>query len=296
MSTRVSVLMTVYNAAAYLARSVDSLLQQSFANWELVVIENGSTDGSANVLDGFSDPRLRVLQLTANIGRTPALRLAFENARGEYIAVLDADDTCAPQRLLKQVAYLDAHPEVVLLGSWTHYVDAEDRVIGEWAPRGDSAAVRTLMASGNPIVHSSAMYRASAARAAGGYPPDAAFGQDLALWLNLLSFGEPAVLQEYLCRFRILGDSMTRGRAYRVDAARDKLALLLRARARLRPIGEGRRRNREELAIARIRYAWALARSGQAVKAARAAASALCRDPVYVLNNRITRGFLKHTR
>jgi hypothetical protein len=296
MSVRVSVLMTVYNAAPYLARSIDSLLQQSFADWELVVVENGSTDGSAGILGGYSDPRLRVLPLTANIGRTPALRLAFENGRGEYTAVLDADDTCDPQRLQKQVAHLDAHPDVVLLGSWTHYIDADDRVIGEWAPQGDPAALRTLMASGNPIVHSSAMYRAAAARSAGGYPPEAAFGQDLALWLNLLAFGEPAVLPEYLARFRILPESMTRAGIYRVDAARDKLALLLKARARLQPTGEGRRRNREELAIARIRYALALARSGQALKGARAAASALCRDPVYVLNNRITRGLLTHTR
>jgi hypothetical protein len=288
--------MTIYNAAPYLARSVDSLLQQSFADWELVVVENGSTDGSPEVLGGYSDSRLRKLQLTTNIGRTPALRLAFENARGEYIAVLDADDTCYPERLQKQVGFLDRFPEVVLLGTWARYIDAYDVVIGEWAPPGDPESVRMLMASGNPIVHSSAMYRAAAARSAGGYPPDATFGQDLALWLNLLAYGEPSVLPEYLSRFRVLPESMTRGRTYRVDAARDKLELLIKAGARVPLTGNAKLRNREELTIARIRYALALARSGQALKGARAAVSALCRDPACILNNRITRGLLKYTR
>jgi glycosyltransferase involved in cell wall biosynthesis len=288
--------MTTYNAAPYLARSVDSLLHQSFVDWELIVVENGSTDDSPEILGRYSDPRLRKLQLTANIGRTPALRLAFENARGEYIAVLDADDTCHPQRLQKQVAFLDRCPEVVLLGTWARYIDAYDAVIGEWAPSGDPESVRMLMASENPIVHSSVMYRAAAAISAGGYPLDVAFGQDLALWLNLLAYGEPAILPEYLSRFRILPESMTRGRAYRVDAARDKLALLIKAGAQLSLAGEGKRRNREELAIARIRYALALARGGQTLKGARAAASALWHDPVCILNNRITRRLLEHTR
>ena len=116
------------------------------------------------------------------------------------------------------------------------------------------------------------------------------------MWLNLLEYGQPAVLQEHLSKFRILPQSMTRGRTYRVDAARDKLALLLKAAALVPLTTEARHRHREELAIARIRYALALARNGQALKGAHVAASALRSDPACIVNNRITRGVFNRSK
>src|SRR3972149_9086486 len=102
----VSVLMTIYNAEPYLRAAIDSLISQTFPDWELIAVENGSTDGSLSVLKDYADPRVRVFQQKKNIGRTPALRFAFDQARGDYVAVLDADDISSPDRLARQVAFL----------------------------------------------------------------------------------------------------------------------------------------------------------------------------------------------
>ena len=286
---RVSVLMTIYNAVPYLSRSLDSLLRQSFGDWELIAVENGSRDDSAVVLASYDDQRIRAFFLPANIGRTPALRCAFRQARGEYIAVLDADDVAQPERLRRQVEHLDGHPEVVLLGTWADYIDADNRVIGAWTPPTEAAALLTSMASENPIVHSSAMYRAAIAREVGSYPEDRPYSQDHGLWLKLLALGAPAMLTEHLAQFRILPSSMTRSRKQQVEVARDLLQAWVEAGQRLKLGDEGRRRNREEVAIARVRYAAALTRSRRLREGVRMAWQALVTDPISLVNNRITR-------
>ena len=291
----VSVLMTIYNAAPYLRSSLDSLIAQSHPNWELIAIENGSSDGSAAILAGYGrEARIRAFFLKANIGRTPALRYAFSHVTGKYIAVLDADDKAHPQRLLKQVEHLESHPETVLLGTWADYIDSSDVVIGEWTPPTEAAALLRIMAGENPIVHSSAMYRAATALEVGGYPEDRPYSQDYGLWLRLLARGAPAMLPERLAQFRILSSSMTRSRKQEVEVARDLLQSMLDAGEMLELCNEGKRLNREAVAIARLRYAVALARSRRLVRGLGAACRALAADPVSILNNRITRGFFGH--
>jgi Glycosyl transferase family 2 len=291
----VSVLMTIYNACPYLSRSLDSLVAQSFSDWELIAVENGSRDESAATLAGYErDARIRAFYLKSNIGRTPALRYAFSQARGKYIAVLDADDKAHPQRLLKQVDHLESHPETVLLGTWVDYIDSRDAVIGERTPPTEVAALLRHMAGENPIVHSSAMYRAAAASEVGGYPENKPYSQDYGLWLRLLGRGAPAMLPERLAQFRILSSSMTRSRKQEVEVARDLLQSMIDAGEMLNLCKEGKRRNREAIAIARVRYAVALARSRRLVEGLRAACRALAADPISIVNNRITRGFLWH--
>jgi hypothetical protein len=286
---RVSVLMTIYDAEPFLERTLASLLAQTFADWELIAVENGSRDASPAVLAACRDPRVRPFVLPANIGRTPALRHAFDQARGDLIAVLDADDISLPARLERQVEYMDSHPEVVLLGTWAEFIDAQDRPVDRYCPPGDPARVLDTFGSENPIVHSSAMYRAAPARAAGGYPPELPHSQDLGLWLRLIKLGKVAVLEECLCRFRVQSGGMSSSRKHRIDVARDQLALLREVRAQL-PLGAAaRERNREALAIARARYAWSLAQHGRYGSAVLEAGRALVADPVALVRNRITR-------
>jgi GT2 family glycosyltransferase len=284
--------MTIYNAGPYLSRSLDSLVAQSFPDWELIAVENGSRDDCAATLAAYEhDARIRAFYLQSNIGRTPALRYAFSQARGKYIAVLDADDKAQPQRLLKQVDHLESHPGTVLLGTWADYIDSRDAVIGESTPPTEAAALLRFMAGENPIVHSSAMYRAATASEVGGYPENRPYSQDYGLWLRLLARGAPAMLAERLTQFRILSSSMTRSRNQEVEVARDLLQALIDAGAMLELCQEGKRLNREAIAIARVRYAVALARSQRFAQGLRAACRALTADPVSIVNNRITRGF-----
>ena len=112
----ISVIMTARNAEAFIADAVDSLLSQTDSYFEVIVVDDGSSDGTAVVLAHYADPRLSVTTLPP-VGRVPALLHAVSLARGEFFAQLDADDISLPNRLAVQRAYLEAHPEVALVGS-----------------------------------------------------------------------------------------------------------------------------------------------------------------------------------
>ena len=161
---RVSILMTVFNAAPFVGTAIDSVLAQSYHDWELVIVDDGSTDGSTAILSTYQDPRIRVTLLAQNIGRTPALRRAFAMARGTYYAVLDADDVSRKDRLARQVEYLDGHPDVVLIGSWARYIDRQGSEFGYWQPPVDAQDLREFLGWANPIVHSALSLRSGKRR------------------------------------------------------------------------------------------------------------------------------------
>ena len=127
---RISVVMPVFNGGSYLAAAVESILKQSFNDFELIVIDDGSTDKTACVLAGFarSDGRIRVIG-QANTGVVASLNRALDLARGEYVARMDADDVSLPSRFELQVAFLDTHPEVAVVGSAITLIDEEGSAI-----------------------------------------------------------------------------------------------------------------------------------------------------------------------
>ena len=289
---RVSVLMTVYNGAQWLGEAVDSLLAQTYSKWELIAIENGSTDNSADVLASYDDPRIRVITISENMGRTPALRYALDVAHGEYIAVLDADDVSLPERLALEVDYLDAHPKIVLVGGWVERIDGEGKRIGEYTPPTDQRELYDRFGWENPVVHSTAMYRANAARAVGGYPENFPYAQDLGLWLLLIKRGEVGMIGEYLARHRSTPQGMTRSKASRLIVSKDIFDLTLYAHGHLSLSPRARRRNREEIAVAGFRYGLALARAGLLAKGIAVFARASVSNPGSLLWNRVYRARL----
>lgn len=289
---RLSVLMTVFNGAPWLAQAIDSTIAQTCADWELVVIENGSTDASPQILASYSDQRIRVVAAPSNIGRTSALRLAFGLANAATIAVLDADDLAAPTRFERQLDFLQRNPEVSVVGSWTQRIDGEGRDIGTWTPPADRAALLDRFGYSNPIVHSSAMYRADLARAVGGYSNDFPYAQDCALWLRLAALGPPAMIGEVLCSHRTLAGGMTRKKSGQVLVARDTLATLEYAAAHLPLSALSRARNLEERTIAAVRCGLALIRSARVSDGCLMLAGAALRNPKGLFWNRVVRDAL----
>lgn len=257
---RVSVLMTVYNGAPFLRDSIGSVLNQTFQDWELIAVDDGSTDASLAILTEYSDPRIRVFPLPKNVGRTPALRLGFDNTWGEYIAVLDSDDISHPERLERQVKYLDQHPDVVLAGSWVEHIDEAGQKFARFSPPTDTHEIIDLLGYNNPIIHSSVMYRKEAAAAVGGYPSQFAYAQDYGLILGLAQKGKIAIINEYLCKLRVLRGSMTTSSRYRVDVPKDALALYKYALKTLPLSARARRLNRRAIAKSEIKYGVALLR------------------------------------
>ena len=126
---KVTVFIPVHNRELYIRVAVNSILAQTFEDFELVVVDDGSTDRTAEVLAGYADPRLRVLHNPTNLGIPASRNRGLEAARGEYIALLDSDDHAYPDRLARQVKYLDANPGITQVGSWCSFMDSEGRML-----------------------------------------------------------------------------------------------------------------------------------------------------------------------
>lgn len=277
---RVSVLMTIYNAAPFLRESIDSLMAQTFKDWELIAIENGSTDESPAILAEYQDPRIRVISLPKNIGRIAALCDAFDQACGEFVAVLDADDAAYPERFAKQVEFLDSHPETVLVGSWAQHIDRESRVFNTWQPPADSPSLQESLGWINPIVHSSAMYRRKEAVMAGGYPRRYIYAHDYALLIALVEHqGQLSVIPEYLCKLRVFSGNMSSSFQHGIDVVQEGLELVRYAGEKLPLSKQGRRMNRRSIAKYEIRKGIVLIRSGHRIKGLSVILSAFGRHP-----------------
>ena len=202
-----TVLITAYNEADHIEGALESVLTQTYENLEVIVVNDGSTDGTKDVLRRrFDDERLRVFTLERS-GRAPSLNYGLDVANGTYVAVLDADDRCQPRRIEKQVAYLREHEEVGVVGS---YYYRQDRIRGEEYVRKyptRDGPIRQEMAKYIPISHSCAMYRTRAVVAAGGYDESLADHEDLDLWIRIAQNWRLANIPEPLVVRHIRNDS-----------------------------------------------------------------------------------------
>jgi Glycosyl transferase family 2 len=207
MSSRgpaVTVLTSVYNGEAYLAQALESVLAQSLSDWECVVVDDGSSDGSPEIARRFAatDSRFRV-HVQANQGPPSARNAGLQHARGRYVAVLDADDVALPDRLERQVAHLDANPDVALVGSNVTMMSGSGHEFGLAEYPLDDEAIRAQLERQTAFVHSAATYRRELVLDTGGYRGVARYAEDLDLWLRLAERGRLANLAEPLVRYRV---------------------------------------------------------------------------------------------
>jgi len=208
---KVSVLLPVRNASSYVAGCIRSVLDQTFDNLELIVVDDGSTDDSADVIKRAvgNDPRVQFLS-RANMGMACTLNQMLEIAGGELIARLDADDAALLDRFAKQVHYLDTHPHCVVVGGGVINIDADgDPLSVELYPEHHEQIERRLLSGGGGIIHPSTMIRAEVLRACGGYAIDCPVVEDQELWLRMAMVGRLANLPEPLIRYRVHADNMS---------------------------------------------------------------------------------------
>lgn len=159
---RVSVIMPVFNVERYVSAAIKSVLAQEFSDFELIIVDDASPDASVDVIRGFNDKRVRYLQHERNQGISAARNTGISSAQGEFIAFLDSDDVAFPARLAKQVAFLDAQPQMGLVGSWAELVDESGQHIGlRDVPYSDDL-IRPLMLFRNTLTLSSLIVRRSA--------------------------------------------------------------------------------------------------------------------------------------
>ena len=259
--------MTCYNAASTIHQSVNSIIGQTFTNWELVVVDNCSTDDSLSIVRDKNDTRIRVVALDKNHGRTPALAIALDHARAEFVAILDADDISSPDRLQQQFDFLTSNKNIVAIGSWYRNIDQHGNLINEVKTPTTSVDVIRQMASDNPIVNSSAMFRAESARAVGGYNQKYLYAQDFALWLALAHVGEFAILPKFLTDIRRVSTSLSTTRSNSFILAKDYYELFTEAQKLEILSLIDKIKGRRTVGLSGLLYAW---RSLQARKVIRA--------------------------
>ena len=200
----VTVLMSAFNDAAHLSEAVQSILDQTFADFEFLIIDDGSTDETQDLLRSISGSRVRIVRNEKNLGLTRSLKRGVELARGCYIARIDADDTAFPWRLNQQVAFLENHPEVGILGGACWQVDEQGRPLRLHRCPGTDLEIRWAGLFTNPFVHSTVMLRRDALlQNKLNYDEGFSTAQDYDLWTRVLRHCQGANLPEPLIRYLI---------------------------------------------------------------------------------------------
>ncbi|MEO8678749.1 MAG: glycosyltransferase [Vicinamibacterales bacterium] len=217
MEPDVTVLMPVYNGERHLRAAIDSILSQTHHNFELVIVDDGSSDGSAGIVSSYRDARIRAVGLGQNVGLANALNEGLRHARAALIARQDQDDLAEPRRLERQLKFLKERPEVALVGSQGMAISEAGVATGIVRRPVGRDSIRWFSLFDNPFIHTSVVFRASIVREVGGY--DHAydpFSQDYDLWGRVMQDHVVANLDESLVRYRV-SDSSVIG-AMRTDA------------------------------------------------------------------------------
>ena len=203
---RVSVVTSVYNGEAYVEECIDSILNQTFQDFEYIILNNGSTDRTLEILNRYTDPRLHIIHQD-NLGISRSLNKGISLSKSELIVRLDADDYSLPNRLEKQVAFMEQHPEIGFCGSrfkeliGTQFFTQKVQFIEK------DEEIRKIVSCFNPFSHSTTMIRKTIFTKSGGYNSKFEYSQDYDLWVRMLNFGKAGILKEELGVARLTDQS-----------------------------------------------------------------------------------------
>ncbi len=206
----ITVLMPVFNSELYIARAVKSILEQSFDDFEFLIINDGSTDRSMDIVREFKDPRVRIID-TENRGVAAALQLGIKNARGGYIARMDADDESLPDRLKIEKLSLDKNPHIAVVHSSVEYIDTRGQGIHLNRDEGyDNAITKWLLNWKNVPIHSTVMMRAAVLKDhALNYSLKMNRAEDFDLWNRIAQVSDFLYLPDVLVRYRIHSENVS---------------------------------------------------------------------------------------
>ncbi len=207
---RVSVIMAVYNGEKYLRESIDSILAQTFTDFEFVIIDDASTDSTASILKSYKDPRIHLIENDRNIGLTRSLNRGIGFSIGEYIARQDADDVSLPGRLSAQVAFLQTHPAIALVGAGVRYLNALGETLEDWQPQTSPEEIQHSLLCTVPFVHGTFLLRRSCLDTiGGGYDETMPVAQDAGLLLQLSDSSDLTNLPKILYLHRVHEERIT---------------------------------------------------------------------------------------
>ena len=222
-SPQISVILPVYNGEKYLAEAIDSILAQTFPDFEFILINDCSSDRTAEILSSYADYRIRIVNHSSNQKLSKSLNKGIELAQGKFIARMDADDISLPDRFEKQVAFLKTHPEIGVVGCKVKIIDEQGYITGELAREIQPELIKWELFFGCPFAHPSVMMRADLVKSTGGYSNDLSVAVDYEYWTRLIKVTRFANLSEVLLLYRTHPESVSK--KYRPE--QDRIAIRL---------------------------------------------------------------------
>lgn len=287
----ISILMNCYNGEHYLREALDSVLAQTYGNWELIFWDNQSTDNSADIFKQYKDARFKYFWSPEHTNLGGARPRAFEQLAGEFVAVLDVDDVWLPEKLETQIQFLEgldtAHQPLVLMGTWCRYIDETGRVINRAMSPTGMTDICNAIVWGNPFANSSVLFRRQAALEQGGYNEQFTFANDLDLWLRLMLIGEAAIVPAFLTDIRVLSTSITRSSQHRLNIAYEELTLYQRAIQQFEVNAPAQAANRKAMARHGVTYGQSLLQTGHLREGIRWISWGLGQDPWVLLREKL---------
>ena len=201
---KISVLMSAYNSEKYIAETINSVLSQTFTDFEFIIINDGSTDNTENIINSFKDLRIKYYSQT-NQGVSKSLNKGLRIATGKYIAKIDSDDICFKDRLSKQYTYMEQNPSCVLCGSYADIIDESGAYIYTYSPMPtDNEEIKLKMETQNCFIHSTSFYRKDMALKIGGYyEPIKQYFEDYMFFYQLVKQGTVYNFSESLIKYRV---------------------------------------------------------------------------------------------
>lgn len=223
-SPTITVIMPVYNSEHYIREAIESILNQTFTDFQFLIIDDASTDQTISIINSYKDPRIDLIEKPKNTGYTKSLNLGLKKARGKYIARMDSDDISLPERFEKQVAFLEANLEYALCGT-SYSILGNDRLI---AVPNSYEEIKINLLWGNCIAHPTVMLRNEVLKKYGlEYNPKMEPSEDYDLWVKLLPKGKLHNLKEELLLYRMHNSSVSRQRASEQENTAIKVKLKL---------------------------------------------------------------------
>jgi len=206
---KVSVLMSVYNEEKYLREAVESILDQTFKDFEFLIINDGSTDKTGEILKSYNDPRINIITNDENIGLTRSLNKGLKIAKGDYMARQDAGDISIRERFEKQVEFLNNYKDICLVGTFFYIINEKGRVLYKATSLVSNDELKRKLLTGNAFAHGAVMFRKKCVEKLGGYRTQFKASQDYDLWLRFSERHKMANIPEYLYKWRLVINSVS---------------------------------------------------------------------------------------
>ena len=218
---KITVLMPAYNAEKYIDKAILSVLEQTFTDFELLIINDGSVDATEKIIRAYTDERIRLIN-QPNQGIAAALNMGLLNANAALIARFDADDICMPGRLMAQYNFLLEHPDHIIVGTDADYIDMNgDYVFTCHMPAHSNGDIQDLTQNKCPFIHSAVLFRKAFIIEAGGYDTNAYAFEDHLLWSKVLRAGKAANLSQILLQVRLNPESISIDEKWRTKRYRE---------------------------------------------------------------------------